>query len=179
MGNNLSVHYSSKSDNWNTPKFIVPLLLEVMGEIDLDPCSNDANNPNIPARVCYDGRNVDGLSADWLPRTYMNSPYGRVIGKWTRKALKEVALCHTSELIMLIPARTDTKWFRELWIGTVCFVRGRLKFVNESLPSYKEDGNFKVSPAPFPSAFVYFGNNTDRFAQVFGAIGDIVRRYKY
>lgn len=172
--NRLGVHYSSKSDNWNTPKRIIPLLLEVLGEIDLDPCSDDADNPNIPARVHFDGRNVDALSASWpCGSIYMNPPYGRVIGKFTHKAITEVSLWSASQLIMLVPARTDARWFQELWNGTVCFVRGRLKFVNKALPSYREDGNFKVSPAPFPSAFVYFGSNHKRFAEVFSKIGVI------
>lgn len=59
---------------------------------------------------------------------------------------------------MLIPARVDTKW----WVnycakGEVRFIKGRLKFVNPAFPSYREDGNFKLSPAPFPSAIVIFG----------------------
>ena len=177
--NDLSVHYSSKFNRWNTPKHIIPLLLEVLDEIDLDPCSDDADSPNIPAKVCYDGRNVDGLSVPWSGKVYMNPPYGRVIGKWVNYATLQHHLENTSEIIMLVPSRTDTVWFRNLWLGTICFVHGRLKFVNKELPSYREDGNFKVSPAPFPSAFAYRGKNHRKFAEVFGGIGDIVRPYQY
>ena len=49
-------------------------------------------------------------------------------------------------VVMLLPARTDTKWFHEYIYGRaeVRFVRGRLKF-----------GGSKNS-APFPSMVVVF-----------------------
>jgi hypothetical protein len=43
--------------------------------------------------------------------------------------------------------------------GEVRFIKGRLKFTNPSFPSYKKDGNFKVSPAPFPSCIVVFNKD--------------------
>jgi hypothetical protein len=51
----------------------------------------------------------------------------------------------TEIVVMLLPARTDTRWWHE-WVmkGEVRFIRGRLKF-----------GGAKNS-APFPSVIVVF-----------------------
>ena len=53
-------------------------------------------------------------------------------------------------VVMLLPARTDTKWFHDYIYGKaeIRFVRGRLKF-----------GKSKNS-APFPSMIVIFRGNT-------------------
>lgn len=163
----LSVHYSSASPKWNTPKPLVAKVVEVLKWIDLDPCSDSLDNPNVPAKVCYDGTLVDGLTAEWHGKVYMNPPYGRIIPKWTRKAVAEWQFGRMQEAILLVPARTDTRWFRELWIGTICFWHGRMKF---------EQNGKGLAPAPFPSALVYFGYDDTEFRRVFRPYGTIVRR---
>ena len=72
---------------------------------------------------------------------WCNPPYGREVGKWVQKAAESGCT-----VVMLLPARTDTKWFHEYIYGRaeVRFVRGRLKF-----------GGSKNS-APFPSMVVVF-----------------------
>lgn len=75
---------------------------------------------------------------------WCNPPYGREIGKWVEKAYKESLEGVT--VVMLLPARTDTKWFHDYIYGKaeIRFVRGRLKF-----------GDSKNS-APFPSMVVVY-----------------------
>lgn len=75
---------------------------------------------------------------------WCNPPYGREIGKWVEKAYNESLNGVT--VVMLLPARTDTKWFHEFVYGKteIRFLRGRLKF-----------GDSKNS-APFPSMVVIF-----------------------
>ena len=72
----------------------------------------------------------------------MNPPYGRQIGLWTKKGKQEAALGKT--VVMLIPSRTDTKWWHEdiMQADEIRFVKGRLKFGGVT------------KPAPFPSAIV-------------------------
>lgn len=61
---------------------------------------------------------------------------------------------------MLIPSRTDTTWWHEYVMkGDVYLIKGRLKFINRLLPSWRSDGNFKLVSAPFPSAIVVWGEN--------------------
>ena len=60
------------------------------------------------------------------------------------KAYESVIRDDGTTVVMLLPARTDTKWFHEyiLPYGQIRFIRGRLKF-----------GDSKNS-APFPSMIV-------------------------
>ena len=77
---------------------------------------------------------------------FCNPHYGRTISKWVEKAYNE-SLKPGTLIVMLIPARTDTKWFHDFIYGKaeIRFVKGRLKF-----------GNAQNS-APFPSMVVVFG----------------------
>ncbi len=154
------VHFSSETPEWYTPQHIIDRVLKVMGEIDLDPCSNDKDNPNVPASQHYTQED-DGLSFEWRGRIYMNPPYGREITDWVNQLCKEWDAGRITEAIALVPARTDTVWFRWLRRFPRCFVWGRLKF-SESENS-----------APFPSMVVYLGQNLSGFIEAFGDIGDI------
>lgn len=89
----------------------------------------------------------DGLTQDWSGEVvWANPPYGPPLAKWVEKAHNEMKL--GAVIVMLIPARTDTRWWQKYISGDpsveVKFLAGRLKF-----------GNSKNS-APFPSALVIF-----------------------
>lgn len=76
---------------------------------------------------------------------FCNPPYGREIGKWVEKAYQTNK--ESGDLVvMLLPARTDTKWFHDFIYkkAEIRFVKGRLKF-----------GGSK-SGAPFPSMVVIY-----------------------
>jgi len=152
--------YSSDSVEWNTPPEILDLVVSVFGEIDLDPCSNSKEAPNVPAALHYT-EGDDGLSQSWHGRIYMNPPYGRVLGDWIHKLVEEFECKHITEAIALVPSRTDTQWFRELKQYPRCFIWGRLKFGG------------CANCATFPSMAVYLGDNRARFVEVFSEIGDI------
>ena len=76
---------------------------------------------------------------------FCNPPYGTEIKNWVKKCYEESRKENTV-VVMLIPARTDTKYFHEfIWNKSeIRFVKGRLKF-----------GNSKNS-APFPSMVVVY-----------------------
>ena len=72
---------------------------------------------------------------------------------------------HGTEIVMLIPSRTDTSWFHKYILNKadeIRFVKGRLRFINRTFPSWREDGDFKVSPAPFPSMIVIYKSNKEQ-----------------
>ena len=94
----------------------------------------------------------DGLLQSWKRSdgaVFCNPPYGREIGKWVKKSWEESQLSNTI-IVLLIPARTDTKYFHDyIWKrAEIRFIRGRLKFTNESGQSF--------DPAPFPSMLVIY-----------------------
>ena len=138
---NTEVMFSSKTDNWATPQDFYDRLNKRFN-FELDPCADAANHK---CQIYYT-KEQDGLQQDWSKyRTYVNPPYGREIGKWVEKAY-ETNKEHGNLIVMLLPARTDTRWFHN-WIygkAEIEFIKGRLKF-----------GNSKDS-APFPSMIVIF-----------------------
>lgn len=149
----MDVHFSSNSNEWETPKEVFKKL-DAHFDFVLDAAATKDN------ALCksYFTIDDDALKQDWAKygSVWCNPPYGREIGKFVKKAYEESKKGAT--VVMLIPARVDTRWWQDYCSqGSVLFIRGRLKFVNKMLPSYKEDGDFKISPAPFPSAIVTFG----------------------
>jgi hypothetical protein len=159
----LAVHFSSETPEHYTPREIIDAATECMDAIDLDPCSNSHDDPNVPAALHYT-KEDDGLVRSWHGRVYMNPPYGREIMTWVQKLCGEYEAGHTTEAIALVPARTDTQWWQLLRDYPVCFIQGRLKF-----------GGLEDS-APFPSAVFYLGNNIDRFYYAFLNLGDVWQR---
>jgi hypothetical protein len=160
----LAVHYSSDTPEHYTPQEIIHAVIECMGAIDLDPCSNSKTAPNVPAKCHYTVED-DGLVHAWHGRVYLNPPYGREISKWIDKLRSEYDADNVTEAIALVPARTDTDWFDRLIEGyrLHCFVHGRLVFIGND------------NSAPFPSAIVYLGDNDRTFFDTFEGFGRIVQ----
>lgn len=154
--------FTSETPEWYTPPLIIESVVRALGAIDLDPCSNPGA-PNIPAAQYFTAAE-DGLAQPWSGRVYMNPPYGDAISAWVEKLVGEVSDGRVHEAIALIPARTDTAWWRLLRDCAVCFVRGRLRFSGAE------------TSAPFPSAAAYFGPRRDAFKGVFSDIGDVWER---
>ena len=160
--------FTSKSQLWQTPESILDLVRQV-GPIMLDPCTTADNPTN--ALTFYTPAN-DGLSKPWAKQgvNYVNQPYNEC-DKWVIKAVAESA--RSCEIIMLIPARTDTKYYQD-WIfptaRSICFIKGRLKFVDPTLETKKNQ------PAPFPSALIYWGDKQGQitFDRVMSSIGKIL-----
>ena len=130
--------FSSASDLWETPQ-------DLFDEFDrefhftLDACALPEN-----AKVGeYYTPEQDGLSQPWTGVCWCNPPYGRKIGLWVKKGL--LSSLQGATVVMLLPARTDTKWFHDYILNRaeVRFLRGRLKFGG-------------VHQAPFPSMLAVF-----------------------
>lgn len=163
--NRLKPLHSSASPEHYTPKRVLDAALECFGgTIDLDPCSNSRETPNVPANRYY-FEHDDGLAQDWIADTlFMNPPYGRQIDQWVSKLVTAYTERKISTAIALVPARTDTQWFAQLNHYPVCFVRGRLTFVGND------------DPAPFPSAVFYLGPSLQSFYHSFAHLGEIWQR---
>lgn len=137
---NTDVMFSSKTDLWETPQEFFDRLNDEFG-FDLDVCALPEN----AKCASYYTPDQDGLSQPWDGVCWCNPPYGRDIGKWVQKAYEENKK-ENNFIVMLLPARTDTKWFHDYIYGKaeIRFVKGRLKF-----------GESKNS-APFPPMVVVF-----------------------
>lgn len=127
--------FSSKTGEWETPRAFFDVL-DAEFHFTLDPCCNEQN------KKCekHYTKEQDGLKQSWAgERVFCNPPYGRDVGKWIQKSAEEKK--RGALVVLLLPARVDTKWFHELIVpnAEIRFVKGRLKF-----------GGKKES-APFPS----------------------------
>ena len=132
------VHFSSKSDEWETPQDLFDELDEYF-QFDLDVC---ATPDNAKCSRFYT-KEDDGLSKNWIETCWMNPPYGREIGKWVAHAYERSLFGAT--VVCLLPARTDTRWWHDYCTkGEITFLKGRLKFSNAEFN------------APFPNAIVVF-----------------------
>jgi site-specific DNA-methyltransferase (adenine-specific) len=166
VNDKVNVATTDETQHWCTPDNVLECVRKI-AEIELDPCSNA--NSLVRARVSIELPN-DGLAADWIAHSrgglvYVNPPYGRAIPRWTSKC----AIESTSgvEIVALLPARTDTKWFQKdvFWSArAVCFWAGRIKFV----------GSAPGASAPFPSALVYYGARPAAFVYAFADVGRVV-----
>jgi site-specific DNA-methyltransferase (adenine-specific) len=131
--------FSSKKEDWETPQ-------DLFDELDKEfhfTVDVASSNDNYKVKKHYT-KKEDGLLQNWDNEVvWCNPPYGRQIGQWVHKAFYSRA-----NTVMLLPARTDTKWFHEYIYKKnfvkIRFLKGRLKF-----------GNSKNS-APFPSMIVIF-----------------------
>jgi phage N-6-adenine-methyltransferase len=155
----LTASTGTRTDCWNTPKEIVEDVLKFFdGELELDPCSNSEESPNVPAKRVYT-EETDGLQHNWKAQSvFVNHPYSNS-KEWIPYAARQYEKGYAKELILLIKLDVSTRWWYRIsgypWIA----VNRRLKF---------GDGK---SAAPFQSALVYLGKDLNKFVTVFGKYG--------
>ena len=135
--------FSCKTDLWSTPQWLFDELDKEFG-FTLDPCATDEN------AKCkkYFTKEVDGLKQSWKDEVvFCNPPYGREVIHWVKKCYEE-SKNNNAKVVLLVFARTDTRWFHEYIYNKaeIRFLKGRLKF-----------GDSKNS-APCPSIVVIFNN---------------------
>lgn len=150
---NNALMFSSKSDEWSTPPDFFAAL---NSEFDFTTDAACTPHNGMPVRQHI----FDALECDWSDdgdyseaRVFVNPPYSRgKAAKFIAKASEEAR--NGATVVMLLPARTDTRAFHaHIWDAAahrprpgveVRFLPGRLKF-----------GGCK-DPAPFPSMVVVF-----------------------
>ena len=123
-----------------TPKYLFDRISSIFN-FSLDVC---ALPENAKCESYYTPED-DGLSKPWRG-VWCNPPYGREISSWVKKAYEESQKEYNSFVLMLLPARTDTKWWWD-WVqgkATLFFIKGRVKF-----------GDHNVG-APFPSVLALY-----------------------
>lgn len=138
--------FSTERDDWRTPQDFFDKLDNEF-HFTLDACASESNYKCENYYTVED----DGLSQDWSGQVvFCNPPYGRSeTGKWVKKGYEE-GMKHNTTVVMLVPARTDTKWFHDYIYNKaeIRFIKGRLKF--RSAEGKKPDR------APFPSMVVVY-----------------------
>ena len=121
------VLFSKNSDNWCTPEVLYNIYIE---KGYFDPCPLNSN--------------FNGLEINWKKLNFVNPPYSK-IKNFVNKGIEEHK--KGNKIVFLIPARTDTKYFRKLvdYGCNITFITGRLHFNNSN-------------SAPFPSCLIELTN---------------------
>lgn len=155
---NIEACLSSNRMDWATPPEVVAMAAGILGidEFVIDVAAREDNKKAKYWMGPGSGIAEDALETDWHSYVWCNPPYGRELSKWVEKAATE-AREGRAVVAMLIPARTDTRYFHDhIWDADkgaprdgieVHFLKGRIKFIGAK------------SCAPFPSMLVIFKTN--------------------
>lgn len=143
--------FTSQKQDWETPQWLFDKL-DKHFLFTWDVCATDKNTKT----NFYITEEINALKQDWVndvisgfdnPKIWCNPPYNNIT-QWIKKCYEESLKGCT--VVMLIPARTDTKvWHEYISKGRVTLLKGRLKFSNSK------------HSAPFPSCIVIFGKEYD------------------
>jgi len=109
-----------------TPSYVLEPIRQLLGEIELDPCSE----PDNPTRaITFYCPPEDGAILPWnANRIFVNPPYGEARVRWVRRSIQSKH--EGKQVILLVPSHTDTRIFQEALLNctSVLFVRARLRF---------------------------------------------------
>lgn len=161
------VLFSHKSDEYGTPRELFDRLNDKF-HFTLDAA---ASNDNKLCDLWY-SKESSALTANWDEDTsgiiWCNPPYS-MCKEFVKKAYEEWK--GGCKIVMLLPARTDTRWFHDYIYNYSC-IRPSLTELNYLAHLYQEGyinheikiefikGRLKFSEsknsAPFPSMLVYF-----------------------
>lgn len=166
-----TVHYGSDVTTWQTPALLFDELNDIFN-FTIDVAANE-NNHMLPNFLTEESNflttTLHGETA------WMNPPYGG--GEKKCKPNCKLKKCETrgyhapkdipgisdfidraaflsvaNSFVCLVPARTETKWFRTCWsqADAMLFFYGRLTFQGAK------------SGAPFPSCLIFFGRGLSK-----------------
>lgn len=152
------------SDNWYTPTWLIEAAREVMGGIDLDPCSCAKANKTVKSDNFF-SKQDDGLSKEWWGDVWLNPPYSMpLIKQFTDCFLEEWSKGWVDQACILTRNATETKWCQSLLKKSdrFCLLNKRVSFWHPDKPV----GTDKCGHIVF-----YFGSNVKEFERVFSVYG--------
>lgn len=120
-------NYEYNENDYKTPPILYQEALDRWGidKFDLDVCTTDFN---IPARTHYTKEGLfaegtqklldnDGLTGDWMAGFCWCNPPFNECKKWIEKAFNENK--QGAKVAMLLPVRTETKYWRNYISGKI------------------------------------------------------------
>jgi ParB family chromosome partitioning protein len=159
---------------WYTPGYLLEAAAQVMGGIDLDPASSDAQQAAAPIKAArYFTIEDDGLTKPWCGRAFLNPPYAaRLIDIFVAKLLAERQIGNLQQGVLLTNSSTETRWWHAAasHCDAICFLRGRVRFL-KLVNGILTRGSSSPS---HPHSIFYFGREVARFTRVFQDYGLIV-----
>tara|TARA_Y100000361_G_scaffold133457_1_gene131718 strand:- start:3072 stop:3584 length:513 start_codon:yes stop_codon:yes gene_type:complete len=148
MSQTIASFEGRRNPDFRTPKSFIEWLEDRNGRpFTLDVAASKEN------AICdnYFDQQSNGLLNSWSGQVWCNPPYGRAIADWLNKCAIEITRKEVDSIWVLIPARTDTKWFHELVMPhayLVYLIKGRINF--------SHDTSIEGKNAPFPSMLIVY-----------------------
>ena len=164
--------------DWQTPDKYLDAARAVLGEIDLDPGSNDRANERVRAKQIYT-RHDSCLEHVWQGKVWMNPAY-TILPEMTERIISSYLAGTVPEALFMTHTKTVwDKWFQDAFraCDAVCFVNELVEWfpghlvdlershlgINFAGPTYDERG----------TVIFYFGKNIDKFKEHFIQFGAI------
>lgn len=155
---------TSDRQDWRTPACVLEAIAW-LGPIALDPCGAPGSLVQAEIELRQDDGDdglgptpwrtiVDGCSSRLV---YVNPPYHRdELPRWIARCVHEARQDSTLSIVLLVPARTETRWFQLArdQAHACAFWRGRLRFVGAR------------AGAPFPSCLFFFNLEVDQLVKL-------------
>lgn len=158
------VGHNSGENEWYTPAEYIEAARMVLGDIDLDPASNDTANQIVKAGQIFTA-DEGGLEQQWDGRVWMNPPYSQpLITQFCEKLAASVTAGTVTAAIVLVNNATETQWFRSVVdvAAAICFPAGRVRFWAPN----------KDSATPLQGqAVLYIGTDVEKFLGAFQSFG--------
>ncbi len=186
----MQVLTSRKTVSWYTPPWVIDMVREVLGAIDLDPASAPLPQSWIQAETYYaldlrafvddpswnDAQRTSALrrlsrkqldaQPPWLGRVFLNSPFDDTPA-WTDRLRREYESGNVTAAIQLCNSNLGYAWYERLWHHyPVCCLTDRIHFIDQD---GKRGGQSKQG-----QTLAYYGKDIATFARVFGDIGRII-----
>lgn len=180
----MNIQHSSRNDDWMTPHWVIDLVKNVLGEIELDPASSEKANDYIKAKKIYT-IDDDALSLDkWcnVPSTiYINPPGGKLgnkskTGLFWQKLMQHreqglinhaIFMCFSIEALQSTQLLTDCLSIGEF---PICIPKRRIAFVDPTTNNRNQPSH--------SNCIVYVPgivNNYSLFREMFSELGTIMR----
>lgn len=180
------IHKQHKSGAWYTPPDVRAVALEVLGAIDLDPCTH-ASNP-LGASSIYTIRD-SAFKHDWAAELaakldqeqrgtaslWMNPPYSRGIGKWLDRWHETIEALAADRFVvrglLFVPCRTDTAWYQDAsWQRSqaTCELSTRTRFERWHRGRMEQGDS-----ARWGTALIYYGPDRKAAAAKLRALGNV------
>ena len=156
-----STKFTSTRQDWTTPKSLYNVL-DAEFHFEWDLAASDTNHlaPN------FFTEEDSALRNTWTGSCWLNPPYGgsgeNSLQRWIRKAYEETRKDGTT-VVMLIPARTNTKWFANYCLKAkeIRFIIGRPKFggADHGLPQPLVLVVFENTNAPIKTTWLNYADS--------------------
>jgi len=136
----------NRVEEFETPLSFVNFIERCHGvKFTLDAAASEQNK-KAPSFIDSE---MNTFETEWSGTVWLNPPYGKKLPKFLHRVIEVRKYCEF--IAVLVPARTDTKWFHELVIpyaNEIVFIKGRL---NHHHPSARHNGN-----SPFASMVLIY-----------------------